>query len=106
MNQPQKATIPQKTTPGGETGVWSNTRGVVYIAWLGSRQTYVYRKDSKVYASGLLSGNLFRLNSMPLTLAMIQAAARPILLCCSTIAQVDSPFSEGYCYRLCKNPAS
>ena len=42
MNLPKKVVILQKMTPGVETGVWSNTHGVVYNTWLGSHQTYVY----------------------------------------------------------------
>ena len=42
MILPKKVITPQKMTPGGEAGVWSNTRGVVYYTLFGSHQTYVY----------------------------------------------------------------
>ncbi len=75
MILPKKVVPPQKMTPGGEAGVWSNTHGVVYNTWFGSHQTYVYGNYSKVCARGLMSGNLFHLNTMPLIEAMIRAAA-------------------------------
>jgi len=106
MNLPKKVVTPQKMTPGGETGVWSNTHGVVYNTWLGSHQTYVYEDYSKVCARGLMSGNLFHLNTMPLIEAMIRAAALAGWLSCSIIERTASFSGESNCYQICKNLTS
>ena len=93
-------------TPGGEAGVWSNTRGVVYYTLFGSHQTYVYGDYSKVCAWGLMSGNLFHLNTMPLIEAMIRAAALAGSLSCSIIERTTAFFGGDNCYQICKNLAS
>ena len=106
MILPKKVVTPQKMTPGGEAGVWSNTHGVVYNTWFGSHQTYVYGYHSKACARSLISGNLFHLNTMPLIEAMIRAAAQAGSLSCSIIERTASFFGQDNCYRICKDLAS